>query len=56
MLGGGFYRPEWAGKEVAKGGGPGGVRGFNGRHSGFGSVLAYWKGLRRLRTRSGMAR
>jgi hypothetical protein len=40
MLGGGFYRPERAGKEVAEGGGPGGVRGFNGGHGGFGSVLA----------------
>jgi hypothetical protein len=40
MLGGGFYRPERVGKEVAEGGGPGGIRGSNGWHDGFGSVLA----------------
>jgi hypothetical protein len=56
MLGGPFNRPEKGGSGVAEGGGPGGVRGFNGGHSGFGSVLAYWKGLRRLRMRSGTAR
>jgi hypothetical protein len=56
MLGGPFYRPEKGGSGVAEGGGPGGVRGFNGRHGSFESMLAYWKGLRRLRTRFGMAR
>jgi hypothetical protein len=56
MLGGPFYRPEKGGSGVAEGGGLGSMRGFSGGHGGFGSVLAYWKGLQHLRTRSGTAR
>jgi hypothetical protein len=64
---GGFYRPERAGKEVAEGGGPGGVRGFYGRCGCFGRVLACmaascgvvtsvqacWRGQRRGREMGG---